>query len=936
MGFKIATLNLCLGLPNKKNLVKEMFITEKIDILCLQETEVEINLDHNLLNFPGVNFESETNDVRSRVGIYIKANVDYIRRRDLEGVNTHLVIVDVKCDKKLRIINIYRPFNPQDNVSPRDFFKCQMDLIKQAYTNNTILLGDFNLDIAKKGAHSYQFGSYFECLDLALGDQNHMQLVDFPTWSRSVNGVLRESILDHVYVSDPTTVCNLSSLKPCFGDHQMVYFNIQNVKTEIKTEIKRNWMLYTKEKLLQALMSEDWLLHSDDVQGCWNEMENKLIKIVDKLAPLQEFKNNSCTRVRMTPPVIKHLINRRKKLLAKLKVRFNNDIKAEIKNMDKVIRAHHHINKTADVKRAIIPGNSGSLWKAVKIAKDTNMSGLPSTMFEAGEEIPCNHLADRFGRFFNDKIVNILRDTAVDDLVYNGTRKVIAEDQFYMDSESIRECIKSLAIKNSEGFDRIPQRVIVDGCDVLIRPFSIIFQKIYSEKSIPQQWLVSKTIPVYKNKGDKKDIENYRPIANLCSASKIFEKLILKRILKIQEDNKCDLTGEKQHGFKHKRSTSTLSTEIQSIISRALDNSEIALMSSLDLSAAFDVVNIDLLMKRLSIIGLPEDITSLIKVWLSERSYYVTVDGSSSILYDLLLGTVQGSILGPVLYAIFVSPLFDLEDFFAFADDTFILRIGSDMGLVIRSMEKSLAVIIKWMKQSGLKINESKTELCVFYKHEIAKPTINIGNNLVAAKDFINVLGVIFDMTLSWSKQVQSAVTKANRALNALKLIRKYFNTKELLQLITSNYYSVLFYNSEVWHLQNLKIKDKQLLVSSSAKALKMATHYRDPMVSNHNIHVNTRRATPEMYSVYKLSLLLYKSFNLCIPMDEWTHLNFEQTFGTRQEKFHINLNNHLRVGMNTLCNRFHALNDKIPLDWLNKSFLAYKIECKKKFLSFE
>ena len=92
MGFKIVTLNLCLGLPNKKNIVKEMFITEKLDILCLQETELEINLDHNLLDFPGVNYESENNQICSRVGTYIKTSINYIRRRDLEGLNSHLVI----------------------------------------------------------------------------------------------------------------------------------------------------------------------------------------------------------------------------------------------------------------------------------------------------------------------------------------------------------------------------------------------------------------------------------------------------------------------------------------------------------------------------------------------------------------------------------------------------------------------------------------------------------------------------------------------------------------------------------------------------------------------------------------------------------------------------------------------------------------------------
>jgi hypothetical protein len=92
------------------------------------------------------------------------------------------------------------------------------------------------------------------------------------------------------------------------------------------------------------------------------------------------------------------------------------------------------------------------------------------------------------------------------------------------------------------------------------------------------------------------------------------------------------------------------------------------------LSAAFDIVNTDMLIKRLKTISLPDDFIGLIKVWLENRSYHVNIDGVNSILYDLLLGTAQGSILGPVIYTIFVSPFFDLEDLYAFANDAFISR----------------------------------------------------------------------------------------------------------------------------------------------------------------------------------------------------------------------------------------------------------------------
>ena len=101
---KIATLNLCLGIQAKKNLIKETIKTEKIDILCMQEIEVKNNLDCNLLSFPGYSIEVEKNTKTARVGFYINNKVNYLRRKDLEGDDSNLIIIDLEGDTKARII----------------------------------------------------------------------------------------------------------------------------------------------------------------------------------------------------------------------------------------------------------------------------------------------------------------------------------------------------------------------------------------------------------------------------------------------------------------------------------------------------------------------------------------------------------------------------------------------------------------------------------------------------------------------------------------------------------------------------------------------------------------------------------------------------------------------------------------------------------------
>jgi hypothetical protein len=193
--------------------------------------------------------------------------------------------------------------------------------------------------------------------------------------------------------------------------------------------------------------------------------------------------------------------------------------------------------------------------------------------------------------------------------------------------------------------------------------------------------------------------------------------LTLKRTLDTQETSHIDLTGENQHGFKKNQSTLTLSTKIQSPIARAMDNDEYALQTSLDLSAAFDLVNIDLLIKRLCLIGLQKGLIDLISEWLRSRSFYVSIGGQNSIFYDLLLGTVQGSVLGPMLYAIFVCLLFEICDLTSFAEDTYIPKSNSNLECLITDMKAMTKCITKWLRQYGLKVNDKKMEMCIFYKN---------------------------------------------------------------------------------------------------------------------------------------------------------------------------------------------------------------------------
>ena len=897
----------------------------------MQEVDIDSNCPTNILTFPGYRIEIETNEIKSRVATYIKNNIEYVRRKDLEGVNSNLVIIDIEQKPKKRIINVYRSFNPQGGMTQREKFLYQLQLIKNAIIEGTIVLGDFNVDDGKRLDPNYAHSNYFDDIDETFSQYGFLQLIDFITWSRHINNVLKTSILDHLYVMDATTVSNINSCKPCFGDHMLIFFNICTANQKPKVTYKRDWRKYSKLALCQALSCVEWDVGADNVQECWNQFENKLINVIDILIPLTEFENNKAKNT--TPPkFVKNWLNTRQRLLKKHKQAPSKSIKDKIKSLDMKIRKFFRTQKSNDVRKLIKPGNSKSLWQAVKLAKDMNPDSIPSNLTSATTPIPDNQIPDAFADFFENKVNTIYNEAKIDHQIYNGKKKINSTVKFFMTDSDIRQCIKTIKIKNCEGVDRIPQRILVDGVDHLVSPLTYLFKLIYTQKELPAQWRMAKVTPIHK-KGSKNDVINYRPISNLCSTSKIFEKLILKRINEIEIECGIDITGSSQHGFKKSKSTETAGLVIQSLITRALDRGEYSMMASVDLTAAFDVVNIDLLVRRLEIIGMPEDVVKLIDIWLRDRSFMVEVNGEVSLVRLLLCGVVQGSILGPILYAIFVSPLFDIIKLTNYADDNFVVRWNMQIRPLIAEIERDLEIMVNWLRGSGLKVNEAKTEICLFHRHDVRTTEITLNNCRIKTQTNMNVLGVLFDTKLTWAPQVNQTISKSKIALHAIRLIKPYFTATELKQIVTSNFFSILYYNSNIWHLPMLSPLLKQKLMSASGNALKLCTPYCPQITSFDTLHYQNRRATPDQMLKYKLSIQLYKTFNTQQPPLEWAALNDSICTGRRQNFFETIDVSSTKVGKCLLSNRFKVLNRVIPLSWLNQSLDTFKVKCKSKFL---
>jgi hypothetical protein len=163
-----------------------------------------------------------------------------------------------------------------------------------------------------------------------LNHVNCSQLVTFNTWSRIVNGVLRESVIDHVYVNNPIDIENLHKVDPICGDHSMIVFTIKSNKQKPTHTLRRDWKNYDKSKLCDKLNQIDWSCDADSVQGCWNDFESKLLRVVDDLIPVTKF-SDTVTSKQTMPSSIKNKYNKRKRLLRIYRLKRDEISKARLK-----------------------------------------------------------------------------------------------------------------------------------------------------------------------------------------------------------------------------------------------------------------------------------------------------------------------------------------------------------------------------------------------------------------------------------------------------------------------------------------------------------------------------------------------------------------------------------------------------------------------------
>ena len=345
---------------------------------------------------------------------------------------------------------------------------------------------------------------------------------------------------------------------------------------------------------------------------------------------------------------------------------------------------------------------------------------------------------------------------------------------------------------------------------------------------MPDELKLAKVVPIYKS-GRTSNFTNYRPVSVLCSFSKIYERLVYNRLINFLYLN--DLLYKYQFGFREKHSTELALILLLDEITSAIENNEFTVAVFLDLSKAFDMVNHSILLSKLEHYGVHGLSLKWFTSYLDNRKQYVFYDGHASSKMNISCGVPQGSILGPLLFLIFINDLHNASQklfFILFADDSNMLLHGPNVDDLCRQMNEELITVVNWFKCNKLCLNVKKTNFMIFCaknkKYVKSELRIMVDNVIVEQAYETKFLGVYIDSKLNWTSHINHVANKVSKSIGIITRARKVLNRKTLTGLYYTFIYPYLNYCCTVWgiasktHLEKLFILQKRIIRIISGK----------------------------------------------------------------------------------------------------------------------
>jgi hypothetical protein len=688
---------------------------------------------------------------------------------------------------------LYR--NPAACSEWYEWFAEMIDSVYKSKPQTDILiLGDFNIDLLK-------LQTRWESLICSLG---LTQLINAPTRVTPTS----ETLLDHIYSNNPAQISSASLSDLSISDHSPIFCTLntklpktgKNAHTYISF---RSFKHFDHNRFLCALSSVPFheIHNYTDPDQALEKWYQLFLTALDAHAPIKVRRvKHSKLPQWLTPDIIQAMKQRdqlkKSKNFAEYKRQRN-----KIKNMVRDSR-RAFFNKLVETSK-----DTSKLWKAMNAL----IKGKKST------DIPSHLSPDTFNTHFLSIADSLLQppDPKHTEFTCSDTLNTFCQDKtahaepFLIPPLAVFEVgnyISKLPNKKSSGPDEISNYIIKVSLPYIVESLTYIFNLCITKNVFPSSLKRAKVIPLPKSK-QTDDVNNYRPISLLSVLSKVLEKHIHRHLTKYLE--KYKLLHEYQSGFRRFHScTSSLALLSQHWLS-AVNQSQLSGSVFLDLSKAFDLVDHSILLKKLALYLQNSDAVKLLSSFLDNRVQRVYVNGAFSVEGKLVYGVPQGSVLGPVLFSLFINDLSlsitnPSVECHMLADDTTFQTCSSDITVIQDSLQSALDDASTWCQENRMVLNPSKSKSMLIttrQKHQLQPLSLNLsvdGNTLKQVSSH-KLLGVVIDDKLRWDAHVDHLCRQLGRNIYLLSKLQSVFTQDARMLFYNAHIQSHLDYASVIW-----------------------------------------------------------------------------------------------------------------------------------------
>ena len=767
-GFKIAHLNiqgLITDNSSKVDHVNLLLNDNDIDVFCINETWLNNKVGDSEVNIDGYSvyrLDRQNGKIRGGVLCYVKDNIPSKQNVDLYDIDMEAIFIEINLPKTKPILigSIYRP--PDCSADYLDKLDAMFRKCNTLY-DDVYILGDFNLDICKADKLRKVTG--------LANNSNMNQIINDYTRITETS----KTKIDLIFVSKPEHILASGVHSLGLSDHSLTYVvrKCSRIKLPPKIVRSRCFKNFSEIEFINTIKDIDWdeIFSIDDVNDALCKWQTLFTEACDKHAPFKEKKIKGHLPEWINGDFLR-LCKDRDYYFAKAHKSNNHEDWLKAKSLRNKVNNMRYYLKKNYCNDAVINNmyDSKSLWKTLKKIVPNKTSCAPTTVLNKDSKYSCKSkdIANEFNKYF----ASIGNELGSKFSEYNNVScpcSNVCSNQYYnctgnrfkfseITTDFVFDQICNMQNNKSPGLDQFNVRLLKLAGPYISQCLAHICNLSLSGSTFPDDWKKAKVTPIFKS-GDKMDVGNYRPISVLPIISKIIERAVHDQLYfyLINEG----LLSNSQSGFRSNHSTSTTLHDVQDYILKNMDNGFVTGVLFIDLKKAFDTVNHDILVKKLRYYGIDNNELLWFKSYLTNRSQVVNVNSTLSDFQSIDIGIPQGSILGPLLFILFVNclPCTVPEcKTVMYADDTSLMYKAQSVSDLQNQFDSCISKVAEWFKANKLTLNVDKTKFMIFGTNRMLQKFHNVqliyNNHQIERVDEFKYLGVKLDSQLSWSAHV--------------------------------------------------------------------------------------------------------------------------------------------------------------------------------------